>query len=113
MYTNTKLAMVLDEAQHFDFSSGIFYEILTEGRKANMIYFFATAESPLKRSPDPICSNRSTKLYFQPAKDTRKLAKLISEGDTSYWTRALKSLSIGEFVAIGDFCRETGKPYGE
>lgn len=108
-FAKTKLAMVIDEAQHFDFSTGVFYELMTEARKADMILLFATAESPFKKSLVNL-QQCSTKLYFQPSKDARKVAKLISEYDISYWTTALKGLKVGEFIAVGDFCVESGKP---
>ena len=72
-FAKTKLALVIDEAQHFDFSTGVFYEMMTEAGKADMILLFATAESPFKKSLVNL-QQCSTKLYFQPSKDARKVA---------------------------------------
>lgn len=112
-FQKNKLFVFIDECQNF--SSGknsVLAQMLSEERKFNISLILATqiiAEGNMSAVQQRMTQS-GLMLYFKPAANkVNATAKLIDDKLENNWSRCLRQLGVGEFVAVGSF-RVDGKP---
>ena len=106
------ICVFLDESQNI--ASGAKSPLalmLSEGRKMGVNIVLATqlisnnTQNAVQQRPTQV----GLMLFFKPAlSQINSTARLISSKDDGTWTRRLRTLKVGEFVAVGNF-RVAGK----
>ena len=104
IYGSGKVTIVLDEYQRLCTKKGsIFRCILTEGRKFQLNLLLGTQTLDVFPPETVSLLNQSaTQLYFRPsANEITKIARRIDSERPSYWSAKLRSLRVGECIAVG------------
>ena len=102
-----KVIFSIDEYQNLMLGEGsVLRNILREGRKFNISLLLATQTmSVFPKDTRSILNQAATRLYFRPeVNEIRNVAKEIDSENVKKWVSILKSLQVGEAVAVGDFC---------
>lgn len=101
--------VIIDEAQNADLrEKQIICDMLMECRKKNIRMILATPQPMTNTNKHTAMLMCGTKLFFKPAGNEDKIAKMIDPRHELEMILILKQLERGEFVAVGDFVTEDG-----
>ena len=108
-----KLFVFVDECQNLaSGKNSVLAQMLSEGRKFNISLMLAT--QLISEGSMSVVQHRMTQcglmLYFRPAGDkVNATARLIDSNNERDWSKCLRQLGVGEFIAVGSF-RIDGRP---
>lgn len=100
--------LFIDECQNvMSGNKGTLAQMISEGRRMGINLILAT-QMNLQGTTNAVqqrISQCGLMMFFRPAANRMNLtAKMISPNDVMTWTLNLKSLKVGDFVALGEFC---------
>ncbi len=108
-FVSDGFAVIIDEAQNADLrEKQIISDMLMESRKKNVRLILATPQSLTNTKKHEAMLMCGTKLFFKPAGNEDKIARMIDPRHELDMILMLKQLKRGEFVAVGNFITEDG-----